>query len=125
MARPRKDETGKRYGKWTVISAAENDAERSLGLWLVRCDCGLTDLRDIAALRNGKSKGCYLCHRLRMMQEARSKREEMAPIVKVRDEMFDLLKKLSDGKVDPKEARKRATAANRALRGLKPRVRRP
>lgn len=40
----------------------------------------------------------------------------MRPLTQLREEMFDLLKAVRDGKVDPKEARKLVKQANAKLR---------
>lgn len=60
--RPIIDMTGKRIGKWTVLSGAGHDKNRQ-SLWLCRCECG----REVAVngynLRRGKSEGCKSCAR--------------------------------------------------------------
>jgi hypothetical protein len=116
MARPRTDETGKRYGKWVVVGRATNETDRYLGRWRVRCDCGYEDLRSISTLRSGKSKSCMLCGHKASKERAELTRKKMAPVMKLREEMFDLLKAVRDGKVDAKEAQARVKQANKELR---------
>ena len=50
------DETGKRYGRWTVIAFAANHNGKSY--WKCRCDCGVE--KDVMGknLRNGRSQSC-------------------------------------------------------------------
>lgn len=54
---------------------------------------------------------------------AKKKQSPLARIHELQDQMFDLMKKVASGEVDPKEADRRAKAANRELRGLKPKKR--
>ena len=61
LARPLKDETGKRYGRLTVIEQApapEHYKEKRQGFWLCRCDCGNTVVASGAALRRGCTTSC-------------------------------------------------------------------
>lgn len=54
------DLTGQRFGRLTVISRAENNAQNK-AMWNVRCDCGVEKVVSRANLRNGTivSCGCY------------------------------------------------------------------
>jgi len=47
----------KKYGKWKVIGT------HSGGKVMCKCECGLVKLVQVQSLRNGKSKGCFLCSR--------------------------------------------------------------
>ena len=63
------DLTGRRFGRWVVLSRAEND-RRGHPRWHVKCDCGKACVIPGANLRSGTttSCGCYsreqaaLCH---------------------------------------------------------------
>jgi hypothetical protein len=46
-----------RFGRWTVVSRANNSA-RSEAQWLCRCDCGAQKVVMAAYLRRGTSKSC-------------------------------------------------------------------
>lgn len=50
------DITGKRFGRWTVLSYA---GDRK---WNCRCNCGTERAVDGASLRKGLSTGCLKCH---------------------------------------------------------------
>lgn len=50
------DETGKRYGKLTVISFA--GIKRGNAYWLCKCDCGLTTVTSGTYLRKGHTTSC-------------------------------------------------------------------
>ena len=58
----RKDITGKRFGKFTVLRHAGRDAERK-AMWLCRCDCGKEAVIQGKRLRAGTSASCG-CSRL-------------------------------------------------------------
>lgn len=51
------DLTGKRFGRWTVISRAENTPEGK-SRWNVKCDCGNERTVTRRSLANGTSKSC-------------------------------------------------------------------
>ena len=53
-----KDETGKRYGRLTVIRRYEKDGKRGQALWVCRCDCGNEKIARGYNLRNGDTKSC-------------------------------------------------------------------
>lgn len=55
-----KDETGKRYGKLSVIERAPNDG--NLARWRCGCDCGASCVVAGAYLRQGKVASCPACH---------------------------------------------------------------
>lgn len=52
-----KDETGKRYGKLTVIKYDHTDPKGG-AYWLCKCDCGCTTVVKGNRLRNGKTRSC-------------------------------------------------------------------
>ena len=60
MGKPLKDESGKRYGSWTVIKRAENRG--SCACWVVRCDCGVVASVIGTTLRSGASTRCVKCN---------------------------------------------------------------
>lgn len=55
-ATPKRDLTGRRFGKWAVIRAA--DRPREHWRWLCQCDCGVTALVWADHLMRGRSKSC-------------------------------------------------------------------
>lgn len=63
--RPCIDLTGKRFGRWTVLSRGPNaisaDETSTKARWYCRCDCGTVRLVYGASLRCGLSTscGCY------------------------------------------------------------------
>jgi hypothetical protein len=57
------NETGNRYGKWTVISGpVEGDFQGAF--WLCRCDCGTEKAISGSRLRLGRSRQCVPCQRI-------------------------------------------------------------
>lgn len=52
-----KDETGKRYGRLTVIRFDHTGKTRG-AYWFCKCDCGCTTVAKGNSLRNGKTKSC-------------------------------------------------------------------
>ena len=54
------DLTGQKFGRWVVVSRAENDRYGS-ARWNVVCDCGNERVVKGSRLRSGKSKGCAIC----------------------------------------------------------------
>jgi hypothetical protein len=52
------DETGHRYGAWSVLKKDDKPRHRHDTLWLCRCDCGTERAVSGVELRNGKSAGC-------------------------------------------------------------------
>jgi len=58
--RIKKDLTGKRFGKWTVIEYYGRDSARH-SLWKCKCDCGNEGVRKTSALLSGCSKQCIKC----------------------------------------------------------------
>ena len=52
-----KDITGKSFGRWTVISRAENNAHKQ-SMWNCLCICGNASIVAGLALRKGASKSC-------------------------------------------------------------------
>lgn len=61
MANPKIDETGKRYGSYTVIGPAENTTKSTAAYWLARCDCGNTIKISGNDLRRNKFGLCPEC----------------------------------------------------------------
>jgi len=59
MGNPARDETGKRYGKWSVIKRGANRG--TAAVWLVQCDCGNQAEVIGTCLRNGESTQCKPC----------------------------------------------------------------
>ena len=52
-----KDETGKRYGKLTVVAFDHVDSHKQ-ACWLCICDCGMTTVTKGAYLRRGHTTSC-------------------------------------------------------------------
>lgn len=52
-----KDITGQRFGRWTVISRAENSKDNRTQ-WLCKCECGNVKILKLCDLHNGRSKSC-------------------------------------------------------------------
>lgn len=65
------DETGKRYGKLTVIKRVENSKDRK-ARWLCKCDCGNLTVTTGKFLRNGSCKSCG-CHRKEVLKRGAKK----------------------------------------------------
>lgn len=61
----RKDLTGNRFGRWTVIGYSHTDRNRNAN-WFCKCDCGETKTVMGQNLRNGRSKscGCFMMDRI-------------------------------------------------------------
>jgi hypothetical protein len=80
-----KDETGKRYGRWTVLERQDN---RGVGVrWLCRCDCGTEKVVDGKSLRfrQSQSCGCYqaeVCAERFSLPEGRSMRNTVLRVAK-------------------------------------------
>lgn len=62
------DLTGQRFGRWTVLSRAEND-HLGRSRWHVECDCGSVDIRSSNTLRTGNSQSCG-CFRIDQIKKA-------------------------------------------------------
>lgn len=62
---PMKDETGKRYGKLTVVEKVERSLtsqfKRASAKWFCMCDCGTVTRVFGNKLRNGTIKSCNAC----------------------------------------------------------------
>ena len=54
------DMTGKKIGKWSVVSRAENYKDGS-AMWNLICECGNTKTSKGTMLREGRSTGCVSC----------------------------------------------------------------
>lgn len=50
------DQSGKKFGRWTVLSYVK--PVRGTSLWLCKCECGVERNVSINNLRMGKSKSC-------------------------------------------------------------------
>jgi len=61
-----KNETGKKYGKLTVIKRAET--KPGMVYWICRCDCGKGTIVSGRALRTGNTKSCGCLHRESLLQ---------------------------------------------------------
>ena len=61
------DIKGQRFGKWIALEYEGN------GKWLCQCDCGYQGLVYSSKLRNGKSKSCKYCARLKYPDPAFNK----------------------------------------------------
>jgi len=51
------DQTGNKFGKWTVVERAENSKNRQIR-WLCRCECGTERIVKIYDLKKGNSTNC-------------------------------------------------------------------
>lgn len=61
MLKTAKDITGERFGRWTVVrregtNISPSGSHRST--WLCRCDCGVTKILTVKALRSGDTQSC-------------------------------------------------------------------
>ena len=69
LKKPRRDLTGKKFGRWTVVKLAGRRGKTKSILWKCRCDCGATGTLQAAALSKtpqpGKSSQCRRCGDLR------------------------------------------------------------
>lgn len=66
-----KDETGKTYGRWTVLHRTKNNAFDH-ACWLCRCECGRQKVVTGLNLRAGVSRGCLSCgQRARLAKDGR------------------------------------------------------
>lgn len=72
------DLTGQKFGRLTVVSRAENNAQNK-AMWNVRCECGVEKIVSRASLRNGTivSCGCYArdIRRQRHLKHGESKKD--------------------------------------------------
>jgi len=86
------DETGKVYGKLTVLNRCENAKIQSgaeVVQWLCRCECGRLTKVHIQNLKNGNTKSCGFCNKKSIGE---SKIEELLKqhnIPFVREKRFD------------------------------------
>lgn len=56
------DMTGERFGKWTVINMTKiYRATKNRTACVVRCDCGVEEVREPDRLRNGRTTACRSC----------------------------------------------------------------
>ena len=53
---------GMRFGMWTVIHRANENAIDGSAKWICRCDCGTTRAVQTGNLRNGTSRSCGCIH---------------------------------------------------------------
>lgn len=76
------DETGKVYGKLTVLHRASNkitkNGKRELGaVWVCKCECGTTAIIRASSLRTGNTTSCG-CTRVESFKRAITKPEGVA-----------------------------------------------
>lgn len=57
-----KDETGKVYGRWTVMGPSETRHPKRYKMWLCRCLCGQDKAVPGPHLRSGESQSCGCLH---------------------------------------------------------------
>lgn len=57
-----KDETGKKYGKLTVLGYIGSKGKKQLAYWLCECECGNYVWARGSSLRNGSHKSCGCIH---------------------------------------------------------------
>jgi hypothetical protein len=60
MARPKKDHTGRVFGKWTVLKYSHTTSYRAV-YWLCVCLCGHRRPLAISSLLSGRSTQCRNC----------------------------------------------------------------
>ncbi len=60
MGKPLKNETGSKYGRWTVLRRA-NKNQGTAAAWVVRCVCGTEAEVVGTSLRSGTSTSCKSC----------------------------------------------------------------
>lgn len=65
-----KNETGKKYGRWTVLERGKNAG--SAATWLCKCDCGNQAVVRGAHLRSGNTRSCGCLHREIVAKSART-----------------------------------------------------
>lgn len=68
-----KQQTGKKYGLWTVIGYAEwQGNEGSSAKWVVRCSCGRYEIRRMRSLRRAADTQdcCWECKTLRSLRKS-------------------------------------------------------
>lgn len=85
MGRPRKNEPGDRYGRWTLISHVDRRH------WLCRCDCGTVRSVRTDSLTKGQTKSCG-CDAKRLQHIAKI---EQGPHKDLTGKRFGKLKVLS------------------------------
>ncbi len=68
------DLTGKRFGRWTVLSLCTQRTKCNSTQWLCRCDCGVEKVVNSRSLRRGLSRSCGCLQR----QEASQRCSEMS-----------------------------------------------
>lgn len=56
------DLTGQRFGRWTVLSRAQNMPYSRRSGWLCQCDCGTKKVVDGVSLRRGVTQSCGCLH---------------------------------------------------------------
>lgn len=83
------DETGKQYGKWTILSyiSPEERTEQNRDLaWLAQCECGTIRPVRISDLRNGKSRSCGCASRNRSIKvELNKKYGKLTPVERLKN----------------------------------------
>jgi hypothetical protein len=76
-----RDETGNRYGRWTVVSRGPNENKGDFRRWRCKCDCGNIGVVRQAQLRNGMSRSCG-CFQRDYIKERMFKHGECHPPTK-------------------------------------------
>lgn len=54
----KRDLTGQKFGKWTVLRKSEKRTKNRLICWYCRCECGKEKDVNGYDLRSGRSKSC-------------------------------------------------------------------
>ena len=64
------DETGNKYGKYTVLKRVDpGDRVSRSAHWLCQCECGKTKIVRASTLRNGEASSCGQCHRPHLIEK--------------------------------------------------------
>jgi hypothetical protein len=90
---PRKDMTGQRFGRWSVLAFSHMRSGKAY--WLCQCDCGTKATTCGAWLRDGTSKECRTCRQQRLAQantkhgQSDSRRQKATPEYRAWTSMID------------------------------------
>ena len=94
--RIKKDLTGKRFGKWTVIKYYGRDSARH-SLWKCKCDCGNEGVRKTYALLSGYTKQCVKCaNKQRQLNRKINRTEPVLKSTKINLIFHEPIKKTTD-----------------------------
>ena len=69
------DLTGKRFGRWVVISEASKEKKYGRRRWICKCDCGVEKIVEQAILNRGDSVSCG-CYKRKMASLRKSTHRE-------------------------------------------------